>query len=88
MTIATINSLRAMFIALYGLSLIPVLFVGGAALSDFGFRGCREFEAVQCSDARTVMSIILLYLLICPIFWIGTGVWRKRIGARGGDQNA
>jgi hypothetical protein len=88
MTIASINSLRAIFLALYGLSLIPVLFVAAAALSDFGFRGCWELGAVQCGDALAVVFVIVLYLMICPIFWIGTGILRRRIGARGGGQNA
>ena len=88
MTAASINLLRAGFLALYGLGLPLVLFVGAAALSDFGFRGCWEFEANQCSDARAVMTIVAIYLMIGPIFWVATGIWRKRIVARGGEKNA
>lgn len=51
-----------------------------AAASDFRFRGFVEFEAYQCSDARTTMWIAGATVVF---FWIGAGWirWQGRVYA-------
>jgi hypothetical protein len=50
--------------ALYGVMLIPAVFVFWAACSDYIDRGCPGEGINQCSDAMGTMQIILGFLII------------------------
>lgn len=59
----------AIFAGGYLLSLVVVVSIAFAAYSDYGNRGCGEGEAFQCSDARMIMMLALMYAAPA-ILWI------------------
>jgi hypothetical protein len=65
--------IRLALTALYSVALIPAMFLGWAAYSDYGFRGCPGEGIGQCSDAVTTMQIMFSFLifggLLCLALW-------------------
>jgi uncharacterized membrane protein len=57
----------------YFVALLPVLFIGWAAYSDYNYRGCPGEAISQCSDAESAISIAIGYSavsLLVLMLWL------------------
>jgi uncharacterized membrane protein len=61
----------------YFVALLPMLFIGWAAYSDYNYRGCPGEAISQCSDAvsaipiaigYSAVSLLVLMLWLLPMF--------------------
>ena len=66
--------IRLTLTIVYSLALLPAIFLGWAAYSDYSYRGCPGEAIGQCSDAVATMQILSGFLivggLICLALWI------------------
>ena len=52
----------------YSLALLPVLFLGFVAHADYDYLDCPG--AMQCSDAASVRTMAVVYVLAAPVIWL------------------
>ena len=65
---------RLTLIVVYFLALLPAIFLGWVAYSDYDYRGCPGEAISQCDDATTTMQILSSFLVVgglfCLALWI------------------
>ncbi len=67
---------RFTLMALYVVLLMPVLYFGAAAYSDYRNLGCPG--AWQCGDASLIVKIAVLYVLVAPAIWFAFALLQRR----------
>ena len=83
-----INGLRIAVIAIFGALSIPAAILGLVVYSDFRDRGCVIEEAMQCSDARTMLALVIAVLAAGPLLFGTLTILRKYSVAHEGKPNA
>jgi hypothetical protein len=71
-----LGAARFILMTLYFVLLVPVLYFGTAAYSDYRNLGCPG--AWQCGDASLIVEIAVLYVLAAPMIWFGFKLLQKR----------
>jgi hypothetical protein len=80
--------IRLTLTALYSVGLIPVVFLGWAAYSDYGFRGCPGEGISQCSDAEATMQIMLGFLIFGGLLCLALWAFERKMAPTRVESNA